>query len=54
MPKHPLTCAYQKQLEAGTKPNLARLTVARRIAGATLAMWKNKENYDPSKQQRED
>jgi hypothetical protein len=33
------------------KPNLARLTMARRIAGAVLAMWKNQEEYDPAKQQ---
>lgn len=54
MPEHPLTQAYQRQLDAGTKPNLARLTVARRIAGAVLAMWKTQEKYDPSKQRRPD
>jgi transposase len=50
MPRHPLALAYQRTVTAGTKPNLAQLTIARRIAGATLAMWKNKEKYDPSKQ----
>jgi len=49
--RQPLRAAYQRQLEAGTKPNLARLTLARRIAGAVLAMWKNQEEYDPTKQQ---
>jgi hypothetical protein len=34
---------YQRLLEAGTKPNLAKLTVARKIAAISLAMWKNKE-----------
>jgi 2'-5' RNA ligase len=29
----------------------AHLTLARRIAGAVLAMWKNKEKYDPTRQQ---
>ena len=50
MPRHPLALAYQRTVTAGTKPNLAQLTIARRIAGAALAMWKNKEKYDPSKQ----
>jgi len=36
---------YQRLLEAGTKPNLAKLTVARKIAAISLAMWKNKEVY---------
>jgi hypothetical protein len=41
---------YERQLAAGIKPNLARLTLARRIASTVLAMWKNKEDYDPAKQ----
>jgi transposase len=52
MPQHPLALAYQNTIAAGTKPNLARLTLARRIAGVVLAMWKKKEKYDLSKQQR--
>jgi transposase len=47
---HPLSEAYNRLLENGTKPNLAKLTVARRIASAVLAMWKNQEAYDPGKQ----
>ncbi|MFC1611322.1 hypothetical protein ACFL6C_10200 [Myxococcota bacterium] len=35
-----------------TKPHLARLTIARRIAATVLAMWKNQEAYDPKKQDR--
>jgi transposase len=50
MASHPLNHGYQRQLNSGTKPNLARLTVARRIAAAVLAMWKNKEVYDPTRQ----
>jgi hypothetical protein len=38
--------------DAGIKPNLAKLTLARRIAAATLAMWKHQEDYDPSKTRR--
>jgi transposase len=51
-PKHPLRLAYDLTLAAGTKPNLARLTLARRIAGAVLAMWKANQEYDPTKQQK--
>jgi transposase len=51
-PEHPLKLAYDRALVAGTKPNLAQLTLARRIAGAVLAMWKNKEEYDPIKQRQ--
>jgi transposase len=53
MPDHPLHQHYQRMIgEASIKPNLARLTIARRIAAATLAMWKHQEDYDPSKQRR--
>ena len=40
---------YQRLLEAGTKPNLAKVTLARKIAATALAMWKHKEVYDPAK-----
>ena len=52
LPQHPLALNYERMIAAGTKPNLARLTLARRIAGAVLAMWKHQEKYDPSKQQQ--
>ena len=48
MPEHPLGQAYQRLLTT-TKPNLARLTIARRLAAAVLAMWKNGEDYDPTR-----
>jgi transposase len=50
LPNHPLHADYARQLEAGIKPNLARLTLARRIASMALAMWKAKEDYDPTRQ----
>ncbi len=50
MTDHPLQQAYQRMLASGIKPNLAKLTVARRVSAAVLAMWKNKETYDPTKQ----
>lgn len=50
MSGHPLNDSYHRMLQDGTKPNLALLTLARRIAAAVLAMWKNKEDYEPTKQ----
>ncbi len=46
MKDHPLHADYQRMLAAKIKPNLAALTLARRIAAAVLAMWKNEEHYD--------
>jgi|HubBroStandDraft_1064217.scaffolds.fasta_scaffold49936_2 transposase len=40
---------YARMVEAGTKPNLAKVTLARKIAATVLAMWKKKEAYDPAK-----
>lgn len=45
----PLGLDYQRLLEGGTKPNLAKLTLARKIAATALAMWKNEEVYDSDK-----
>lgn len=53
MPDHPLHQDYQRMLTAGTKPNLAKVTLARRIAAAVLAMWKTQEVYDPAKHRRQ-
>lgn len=49
----PLYNDYLRQLEQGTKPPMAKLTLARRIAATVLAMWKNKEAYDPDKYRSE-
>ena len=46
---NPLRESYDRQLENGTKPNLAKLTVARNLAAIVLAMWKTEEPYDPRK-----
>jgi transposase len=45
----PLHQHYQRLLKAGTKPNLAALTIARQIASIVLAVWRKKEAYDPQK-----
>ena len=40
---------YDRQLENGTRPNLAKLTIARQIAAIVLAMWKSEEEYIPGR-----
>lgn len=45
----PLYQHYQRLLEGGTKPNLAKLTIARQLAALTLALWRDKEVYNPQK-----
>jgi transposase len=49
LPEHPLHKDYERMLEAGIKPNLAKLTLARRIAATVLSMWKHGEVYDPER-----
>ena len=36
-------------LAAGTKPNLAKLTLSGKIAATVLSMWKHQEVYDPQR-----
>jgi hypothetical protein len=48
-PNDPLHKDYERMLAAGTKPNLAKVTLARKLASIALAMWKHKEVYDPAK-----
>jgi transposase len=43
----PMRAKYEQLLEAGTKPNLAKLTIARKIAATVLAMWKTQTRYQP-------
>jgi hypothetical protein len=51
-PDDPLHAAYRRMLTDGTKPNLAKLTLARKLAALALAMWKHQEAYDPAKQRK--
>ncbi len=41
----PLKADYRRMLENGIKPNLAKLTLARKIAATALRMWKDEEVY---------
>lgn len=40
---------YQRSLGQGTKPPMAKLTLARRISATMLSMWKNEEAYHPER-----
>jgi transposase len=48
-PDDPLYTYYERLLANGTKPTLAKVSLARKIAAIALAMWKHKEVYDPAK-----
>ncbi len=39
-------------LAGGTKPSLAKLTLARIIAATVLRMWKDGEEYEPDRHRR--
>ncbi len=45
----PIYHHYRALLDDGTKPPLAKLTIARQIASITLGLWKKGEEYDPKK-----
>ena len=49
LPEHPPHKDYGRMLAAGIKPNLAKLTLARKIAATVLSMWKQQEIYDPQR-----
>jgi len=47
--KDPIHARYQRLLDGGTKPTLAKLSLARMIAATVLRMWKDEEEYDPER-----
>jgi transposase len=40
---------HQRLIDQGTRPELARVSVARKLAAITLTVWQRKEKYDPKK-----
>ena len=40
---------YENLLAKGLKPQMARLTLARKIAAITLSVWKKGERFNPDK-----
>jgi transposase len=47
--QQPLGRHYRRLVANGMKEHLARLTLARKLAAIALAVWKSKEDYDPTK-----
>ena len=47
--KDPIHARYERLLDGGTKPTLAKLSLARMIAATVLRMWKDGEEYDPGR-----
>jgi len=45
----PFKSSYAALLERGLRPELARITVARKIAAITLAVWKKGEAFDANR-----
>jgi transposase len=45
--KDPIYAVYERLIESGTKPNLAKVSLARAIAATVLRMWKDGEEYKP-------
>jgi transposase len=48
----PLYADYRRLLAGGTKLNLAKVTLARKIAAVVLALWKAEEEYAPDKHRK--
>jgi transposase len=45
----PLQDLYKGMLTRGMRPELARVTLARKLAALTLRLWKSGDHYDPAK-----
>ena len=45
----PLQAFYRSVVARGTREELARLTLTRKLAALTLRLWKKGERYDPTK-----
>lgn len=48
-PQGALRPCYDQRVSSGMKPEMARLTIARKIVAICLAMWKRGERYNPKK-----
>lgn len=48
----PIYRHYLSLLDGGTKPNLAKLTIARQLASITLSLWRSGEEYDARKMKK--
>jgi transposase len=48
LPNDPHHKDYERLLKNGINPDLAKLTIARKLAELILAMWKREEEYNPA------
>ena len=48
MQLEPFKQYYQKQLDKGQRPELARLSLARKLAAITLTVWKSRSEFNPA------
>jgi transposase len=51
--REPFKSYYEKMIQKGIRAEMARLSVARKIAAITLAVWKKGESFDPEKMKQE-
>lgn len=47
--REPCRSWYQARIEQGKRPELARLSLARRLAAVTLTLWQRKEKFEADK-----
>jgi hypothetical protein len=40
---------YQRLIDQGTRPELARVSVARKLASIALTIWQRREEFDVKK-----
>ena len=45
----PFKAYYQARLEKGIRPEMARLSLARKLAATVLAIWQRQEVFDPTR-----
>lgn len=45
----PLQAFYRDLITRGLRPELARVTLTRKLTALTLRLWKHGERYDPTK-----
>ena len=49
----PFKAGYDRRVEQGMDPSLARLTIARQLTATTLAIWKRGERFDPERRKQQ-
>ena len=49
MQQEPFKLYYERQVDQGQRPELVRLSLARKLAAITLKIWKSRAEFDPAK-----